>query len=218
MNNYSVLWSGGFDSTYMIQHILESDVKNSVTCGYLEILNNEPKTKKELEAIDKLKEIFKNKYGTRFEYVGVIMSVNVNKHDTSIYCPQLLFLLTALSHLSNKNDYASCLGFVMNDNSISFLSEIKNIWKNISNLRMEDLPELMFPLSKYPKWGINSNLNESIKELCVCCEESTEDKFCHKCDPCKRNLEAGLIPSKVEDVERDLKKNKKTPSFIGWGF
>jgi len=40
---YTVLWSGGFDSTYMIQHLLKNG--HEVNAYYVEFQNNEKKTR-----------------------------------------------------------------------------------------------------------------------------------------------------------------------------
>jgi PP-loop superfamily ATP-utilizing enzyme len=46
-----VLWSGGLDSTYLIQYLLEKNPKQVVRAGYIELVNNVYKTKMETAAI-----------------------------------------------------------------------------------------------------------------------------------------------------------------------
>lgn len=195
---YSVMWSGGFDSTYMIQYLLDANKDNTVEACYLQIDNNELKTKKEFEAIEKLTPILNKIYGNRFLYKGVSVKVLIQISNHSVYCPQSYFLLTALAQCTYKDHDYACLGYVMNDCSISFLDEIKGVWENFSKMRTSPLPPLNFPLSKYPKYGINSNLRPELKDLCTCCESDlASEKFCFECSPCKRNEEAGLIHKPV---------------------
>ncbi len=215
---YNVLWSGGFDSTYMIQLLLSQDSDNQVRAYYLDIKNNVEKSKMEQEAIAVLKEKFKTMYRDRFEYKGIVLETNIKKQANCVYSPQLFSLLHGLFE---SVDYewtdAVALGFVMNDNGISYIEDLKRIWKDVKNITYANKwPVLEFPLMKSPKSSIYDWLNADLRKDCVCCEsfgtflrdEKDTQRFCDKCSPCKRNREAGLISDRQKSTGIEITSDK----------
>lgn len=202
---YTVLWSGGFDSTYMIQNLLE-DQNNTVKAYYVAMgTEQSDKAKMELHSISKLKEVFKDLFKDRFEYKEIVFSISHHKHNTDVYTPQLMTLLHALYECVEKDTDRVALGFVMNDSSISYIEDLKTIWSGFSELCMlHSWPKLVFPLSKFSKSSTYYYINKKLKELCVCCEypQSTPNRtFCDTCEPCKRNRAAGLIDSITDEIK-----------------
>jgi hypothetical protein len=144
--NVGVLWSSGLDSTYLIYWFLENFPTCVVSAGYSEIKNNPEKTKMELAAIDKIIPIFNKLYPNRFKYLGIIQKTDVILVGNNEIFRQLpLWLLTLLQF--NRDIEHVAIGYVMNDDAISYLSEIKRAWKSLAFIQ-DKQPKLVFPLSK----------------------------------------------------------------------
>ena len=205
---YVVLWSGGFDSTYLIQHLLESQPEAEVDAHYIALRNNGLKTAAELRAVAAISLIFKAKFNERF-WCSAVPSISVESFTGSrhFYNNQLPLLLAALAACVSGKKTKAALGYVMHDGAVSFLGELRQIWSAYGVMAVVDKwPELVFPLAQYHKYGIASNLWPELRALCECCEVADEDRrpgvrFCGKCPPCRHNLEAGLIVPAVPDYE-----------------
>lgn len=192
---YHCLWSGGLDSTFMIQHLLNLNPNNSVTCSYVEIVNNKAKTKMELEAIDKMVPIFKDLYKQRFDYIGVSYRAEVvtyNKFNPLVQVP--IWLAAVISSTPDRTDEV-CIGYVMNDCAISYLSDIKNIVKSYRKGMSPTFPKIDFPLTKHNKEMLSDSFNggliAELQQHVVWCEmpNIVNGKFepCGKCVPCSHS-------------------------------
>lgn len=171
-----VLWSGGLDSTYMIYKYLQEH--HSVEAYYIEIKNNKEKTKRELKAIKELCKLFKN---YAFEYKGILSDFSLNIIDDNISnFYQSPFWITSAYYLKGPVS----IGYIMNDDSISYLQDYKNIVTSYNKLRNPPL-KLEFPLYKLNKQYIMKALpKEYLKHITYC--EGTEKSPCGKCHSCIR--------------------------------
>ncbi len=128
--NILVLWSGGLDSTYLIQHLLDTTPDARVRAIYVQITNNEDKVKTELAAIKKMVPVFKEKYGERFIYDGKVCSIEINDN---VYSPdksplgfsQIPCWIAGVIYGLKHDTTHVALGYVMNDDAISYLEEIR---------------------------------------------------------------------------------------------
>lgn len=214
-DKYVVLWSGGFDSTYMIQHLLESQPEAEVEAHYIALRNNALKTSAELTAVSAISLIFKAKFKERFwvktpafgdQIVAPSIAMESFSGNRLFYNNQMPLLLAALAACVSGNKTKAALGYVMHDGAISFLGEMRQIWQAYGIMMVGKWPELVFPLAQYHKLGIAANLWPELRALCTCCEVADEErlpavKFCGKCPPCRHNLEAGLILPAVQEYE-----------------
>lgn len=189
--NVYVLWSGGMDSTYLIQKLLTENDNVNVTTGYVEVMNNVNKTKNELKAIKKLLPILTSKYGDRFSHMGIV-------YKTDVICPSMRFGLeqmplwiSALVSTTPVETDLLCLGYVMCDCAISYLKELQDLIKAYNKISDIKLPKLTFPISKYPKWMILEKLDKQLKPHVVWCENPVEVdnelKPCKRCEACKHS-------------------------------
>ncbi len=184
-------WSGGMDSTYLIQHYGEQGYE--VYAGYIELENNEIKTAMELRAIEKMEPLLKAKYD--FVYLGKIFKVDINAVDQNrLSLSQPLVWLTALAYNTYWYDEVA-LGYVLSDQGISWLNDFQDIWQAFSKLSPspEKWPKLSFPLIKKHKSDMWLEMHKDIRELCVWCEEPIDDEIigwkpCGECAPCKRRI------------------------------
>ncbi len=184
-------WSGGMDSTYLIQHYGERGYE--VYAGYIELENNEIKSTMELQAIKKLDPLLTAKYD--FRYLGTMFKADIAAVDQNrLSLSQPLVWLTALAYNTYWYDEVA-LGYVMSDQGVSWLSDFRDIWQSFSKLSPspEKWPKLSFPLIKHHKTDMWHMMDKNIRELCVWCEEPIDDEMigwkpCGKCAPCCRRI------------------------------
>lgn len=186
MSKIFVLWSGGVDSTRLIWELLT--LGHEVHAGYIKILNNEQQSIRELAAMESMAPFFTEAYN--FKFLGVLTEMLIcNATDNSIL-PQFPMFLTCVYHLKNGYDKIA-MGYVMNDDAISFLDDITNCYNSYRPL-VDHLPELIFPLIKKRKATVYDTLPEKLKPLVVWCENPSETvSVCGTCCSCKRMIEAG---------------------------
>ena len=181
-----VLWSGGLDSTYLVYMLLQQG--HTVCASYVELQNNDSKVRAERRAIESLLKEFK-KY-PYFKYVGTAATIEINGDAKKLrYRQTLLWLLAAAYKIDPTYDEVT-FGYVMNDDMISYLEDIRNIWNSFSALSYDGLPKLSFYLTKEKKSDVYNLLPEKFRRHVVWCElpHKVQDRFisCGKCIPCKR--------------------------------
>lgn len=169
-----VLWSGGLDSTYMIYKLLQEHYH--VDAYYVKIGNNPAKTKRELLAIRKLSKLF-TEYD--FEYTGILteFTINISKNNELKYSQPPIWLFSAY-YLTGP----VFIGYVMNDDSISYIDDYRKIVKNLNKLRLTPL-QIEFPLSKISKVEILLTLPKKFLNNITYCESEEKDN-CAMCSSC----------------------------------
>lgn len=213
------LWSGGLDSTFMIRDLICKG--HYVDATYVKILNNVEKTKRELEVINKLKNgiTFVNPK-TGFES-GEFLSVIEVEGMHKFYFNQLpAFLYGLLLQINNAEYKYDCvaIGYVLGDDAISFIKEIKKIWKSFQAIT-GPLPKLIFPLTKTSKKDIVRNplMHSLMHEVtwCESIEPLKDNKPCGECTPCKKMIMYGfqepIKPQRAPRVEskKPIEDNQK---------
>lgn len=181
-----VLWSGGLDSTALINYYLGQGYK--VEAGYVKLLNNETKSVMELQAIEKLL-VFLKPYS--FKYLGVINETLTNSGSCTFnQLPHWIMSLVYMNNELNNYDEMS-IGYIMNDDIISYLSDIQKLWKSYSPF-CTGHAKLKFPLIRWNKASIKSSLNDDVFKETVWCENPliNGDKYvpCRHCNSCTRRL------------------------------
>lgn len=206
-----ILWSGGLDSTYLVYSALKEG--HQVRAYYCDLQNNSEKTKVELEAIEKLRALFDQQFPNQLSF-DVVATVSITGcgmrlmafHQLCVWIPAIWWALdTQIDEVQ--------LGYVCNDDAISYLPEIVSLYSGIApfiNGFNEQLPPLTFPLIKYKKTWLKEWLPCEYFKLTVWCESpSGEGTPCGNCSPCRRR-------------KNELNENfrpKKTFSFLeraGW--
>lgn len=166
-----VLWSGGLDSTYMIQKLLDGDKEKKVVSGYVEVLNNHDKTKAEQRARDAMIPIFNKKYGDRFFDFGTIHKAMFCVHNHWSPLVQMPIWFNALIGSVPYDVGEICIGYVMNDCAISYLNDLQALAKCFSKrISKKPFPPIRFPLSKDLKEEIAYNIDSELKPHVVWCE------------------------------------------------
>lgn len=211
MSHYFVLWSGGLDSTYLIEYLLKEGHK--VTAAYIEILNNTNKTARELAAIEKMHPYFTSTFGdSKFSYRGNVMSMDIKYYTSNVVLPQIFAWTSVWYVVPAECDYIA-IGYVMGDCAISFLDEIKASFNGNAGLLHKHIP-VTFPLTKHDKLDIWSRVHLTLREHVTWCEDEMIDK-CGKCSSCKRMLNDDLMTiPKLDERELPYLKSMKLDIHI----
>lgn len=200
-----VLWSGGMDSTFLVQKYLQEGHK--VNAVYFTLENNETKTKAELAATKKLAGLLEKTFTDgRFNFSYQAMGRAEVNRGGDIVAHQVPFWILAALFAIDESVNEVAIGYVQNDCAISFLEDIRKVYKAYQPFFSYKLPKLVFPLTKWSKQEIRNGLAIELMELCVWCEcphdiLGANEVFepCGYCDPCKRHRE--LEPWKFKDYK-----------------
>lgn len=193
-----VSWSGGLDSTYLIYNYLKQG--HSVIAFYTKLLNNDTKTQFELNAINKLCGLFIAEFGDRFEFKKQCTTIDLYveiQRNNMVILPQPPVWLLSLFFVIDKKVSEVAIGYVMHDCAISFLQDIRRLYKAYQPFFCAALPKLVFPLIKETKEDIWRLLPKNYYLETVTCENpgltETGDYIpCFYCTPCKHKLEFDL--------------------------
>ena len=192
----AVLFSGGLDSTYLIWKNLKDG--NQVVPIYVEIENNEVKSIIEKNRIKLLRNEFAKEFNTEktlIRDVEFAIKVSVHANEGSLYFKQVpiwLFSVVFLQGMDNIDEIQ--IGYVSNDDAISYLEDIQNIYKSYQTIS-EPMKPLAFPLTKKKKRDMAHELPKQYRDLIFSCEMATiigskdaeiiKYEACCDCVPCK---------------------------------
>lgn len=187
MSHYFLLWSGGLDSTFLLNHLLKEGHK--VTTGYIKLENNVDQSERELAAINKLQPYFYNKFPDTFSNNGIVLSANVVQPSSNLVLQQASMWTLAWIVTPKECDYIA-IGYVMHDCALSYLDDIKNAFNGSSGLVYRNIP-VVFPIIKYQKSYMWHELPDSVREHVTWCESVNNN--CGYCTSCKRMAYEGII-------------------------
>lgn len=210
-------WSGGLDSTSLVNFALESKCK--VTTAYFNIQNNENKVKCELEARSKMIAFFDKKAiecGATFSDLGTIITFDFATgwlNAIGLFTQTPLWVLGA-AYTAKNYDYVA-MGFVKNDDTPSWAPEYKalfNQYKKInSDLSPKSNVKLVFPIMRTDKEELYATLPDKLKEHLWVCELPiiVDGKYfaCGCCKPCKHHV--GRLPLKDEPLIDEMNECKE---------
>lgn len=231
-----VLFSGGLDSTYLIRKNLEDG--NVVTPYYIEIENNSNKIKLEKDRIEKIINLFKKDYGDLIRDVQYSVNIYVKVFENTLIFKQIPIWILGLLYSNNKFLDEFQIGYVMNDDAISYIKDIKKIYYSYNSILEKVIP-LKFPLIKYKKEMLLNELPQKYFDLTVTCEEPyIDDEYengllkyrpCGKCEACNRilyerndkflsdkykDIKTKELLSEVRRLDKCEIKNKGDKSFL----
>lgn len=209
-----ILFSGGLDSTYLMWKNLEEG--NIVYPIYVNIGNNEKKTKIELQQCALLIKLFQDAYPGRCKnhHTGMDLTIYGDCNEVSLLQMPIWVMGIIYSNRLSEVDEVQ-IGYVMNDDAISYLDEIKKLYysfKPLMNLEDKPMPKLLFPLMKEKKWFMHEKLPYDYRELTFSCEnvqiiEETDIKEEHEMN------EEELFVSKLSLRQKTLLPLKKEYKF-----
>ena len=186
----AILFSGGLDSTALAyQNCLEG---NDVLLVYTKILNNPNKTKRELESCHKIKEILFDKF-PNMQLTLAINEVKIGRNNENLNFAQIpVHFLSMVETCCNHWVDEIQIGYVMGDDAISYLDDLRKLYKDHRFLFEQEPPKLTFPLTKTKKIYINGKyrndnvFKELLKHVTFCESELTDVTRCNRCHSCKR--------------------------------
>ena len=215
----AVLFSGGLDSTYLLWKNLKEG--NIVVPVYVEIENNEAKSILEKNRIELLYREFKKEFDadsswegkSKLKRIEYLFNVGISAREDSLYFKQVPVWIFATLFMQSLDVDEIQIGYVSNDDAISFLDDIRKIYKSYQAI-CDPMKSLKFPLVKYKKELMARELPENYLKLIVSCEnprivgnndaEFIEYSPCCRCEPCKRIINSdyyglGYFPKIYDD-------------------
>lgn len=208
MKKYLIFWSGGLDSTYLLNWSLQRDAE--IHACYIDIVNNAEKRKRELLAIEKMLPYF-SKF-KNFKYLGSAMEVNLKLAQNSMVDLDYVPIIISAAIFSGLGYEEISCAYVMNDDAISYLNEIREIYKSYEKISTCEFPPLTFPMSKVDKPAIIKELPEELFKEITFCENGENKDNCGICTPCRRWKtleESGKVPK--EFIRFNKKKSSSKP-------
>lgn len=170
--NVAILFSGGLDSTYLAYKNLKDG--NRVTPYYIEILNNINKSKIEKQQMAKIAGALRQEFGDLMEYPRYASKNELwlNHWDSSLKFKQTPIWILSTLYMDQHFDEIQ-IGYVANDDSIPYITQIKETYKSLGWLLNEGKhrPALTFPLFQTPKYEMIDALPHNLKSLIFSCED-----------------------------------------------
>ena len=183
-----VLWSGGADSTFLVEHSLADPAYDLVLAGYVHIQNNEAKAASELAAIERMLPLLRA--NPRFEYAGIIAQVNYPRTNPNLAYKQIPIWLHALVEAIHFPVDEVAIGYCGGDDAAQHIATIQTIYASYQPLMHRRLPPLRFPLAQYTKAEVAARLSPALRDKVVYCEypvATPEGRYepCQRCRICK---------------------------------
>ena len=211
-----VLFSGGLDSTYLIWKNLKEE--NVVKPLYFEIENNVNKALVEKQQIKLLWNLFHDEFKDNIKPIEYTIKIDIDQNGTNeLTFEQVPIWLLGILFSIDRNYDEVQIAYVGNDDAISYLKEIKKIYKSYQDITHKLIP-LKFPLRKIFKYKILNELPIIYRDLTFSCENpkiisnvNNDVMFepCGCCIPCKK-----IIMSNNFNLGLDEKYNKIRNEYI----
>ena len=209
-----VLFSGGLDSTYLVWDNLKRG--DEVIPLYFEVENNGDKSKLEKNRVDNLYRKFHEEFPTLINPPRYVISLEVTSINTNLHLVQVPIWILGLLFSQIKGLDEIQIGYVMNDDAISFIDDIKRVYNSYKSLSDSLIP-IKFPLTKFKKEMIINELHEKYCEMTITCEEPRikgnsnaeilDYDACGRCPACKRQIDTGIYRNFNESYKNTVIEN-----------
>lgn len=184
----TALWSGGLDSTAMLMYL--SSQGHEVSAAYVDFMNNGYKTKRERAAIEGLiADGFLDEYKIR--WLGTVYKVQMEDPLGNFTLCQPPVWINALSSIAKGTTQALAIGYVLGDDVVSFLDDIRKLYK-ATHPFLDHTPKLLFPMTKFPKQKLWREMPRAVQKRVTWCEGAQENDFCGICAPCRKAKFLGI--------------------------
>jgi 7-cyano-7-deazaguanine synthase in queuosine biosynthesis len=204
-------FSSGLDSTSLVYDAIQK--KKDFELCYIEILNNTTKTDIEKQQREKIKKLFTKLYGKWFsDKEGFQLRVGRNEMITM---PQVPVWICGLLYSITDCTKEVQIGYCMNDDAISFLSDIKKTWNSYNAFSQKPLPKITFPLIKNKKQESYRTLPNEIFQETFFCEDPRNVKLkddssgeyswedCGHCAACERSKYEGIFYNYIRNQKKE---------------
>lgn len=199
MANIFCLWSGGLDSTYMVAKLLADN--HNVGTGYIKLSNNVNKSEREINARNHMLKYF-YKFANFADY-GILQSINIHHVSGRMSFHQAQWWLNSIASIPKQYDKLA-IGYVMNDDAISYLKDFENIVDSLNLLTTEKI-DVIFPIIKMKKGEMWDYISPEIKKFVTWCEDEDieNEDHCGKCNPCRKAFSFDNIKLFFENKKHD---------------
>lgn len=210
-----ILFSGGLDSTYLVWKNLKDG--NTVFPVYINICNNGEKSILEKNRVELLYHEFNNEFGDLIHSIkhGMDVSIISTNSDALVFKQVPIWLLGVLYSQYNADEIQ--IGYVMNDDVVSYITDIGNIYKSYSVIMDKMLP-LKFPLLKKSKYEMVDELPNNYLNLIVSCEnpiiigsrtaKHLQYEPCCDCGSCRRIIYSDYYGTHKFPSNYNIKMNR----------
>lgn len=215
-----VLFSGGLDSTYLIWKNLKEG--NIVKPLYFEIENNVNKPLVEKQQIKLLWNLFHDEFKDNIKPIEYTIKIDVDENGTNeLTFKQIPIWLLGILFSIDRNYDEVQIAYVGNDDAISYLKEIKKIYKSYNEITKLLIP-LKFPLRKCFKCDMLNELPVIYRDLTFSCENpniiSNIDNNiifepCGDCSPCKKIIMSNNFNFGLDEKYIELKNEYITKEY-----
>lgn len=179
----AVPWSGGVDSSYLIyKNLMDGNEVHAVSVR----LNNNPDQRDREQSSRKIiSEWFKKEFPDKFFESDIGNEILVYGGINMVLSQPPLWVL--FCHYGLNLSYVDEIhfGYIMNDDAISYLSDVENLYKSYSPFTYGKQPKLVFPLIKMKKYQIMDKLPKFIMDNISFCEMYNNTNC--SCESCKRH-------------------------------
>lgn len=203
MSNIFCLWSGGLDSSYMIDQLLREG--NDVVAGYCNINEGHAQSNREDFAREAMGRQFRAIYGDgRF---SCVRTFDFGIHSVNQEFPIKQAFVWLMSYISIPNNShklfdSVAIGYTMNDDALSYIDELKASWNTFNSFSRKKV-DLIFPLLKCKKSDMWESCPSYISDHVTWCESSDIRDFCEECHSCKRmTYEIPNINSNIQAIKK----------------
>jgi len=203
MAKYLVPWSGGLDSTCLISNLLSKG--HTVDALYTNI-NDDAQDKRQLNAVQTMCKEYFFRYNLALKIYPIAgLALNPVGANSRIALQQVPAHIFNILKYIDDHDYVA-LAYVMNDDAISFLNDIKKIYYSYQGISNKSLPRMLFPFSKYNKRMVFDMLPTELEQHITWCESIHRDR-CGVCPSCKR-MESVYSMPKPEAPDSQISLNE----------
>lgn len=233
--NVLILFSGGLDSTYLIWKNLKEG--NNIFPVYVELDNNINKSIVEKQEIKLLHEKFVNEFGFgRIQPIHFVTKLGIyGSYQSPVNFPQPILWIFSLIFSINKYIDEIQIGYVINDDAISFINEIKNVYRSLKPF-MDYQKPIKFPLIKETKFKLIDELPKKYLSHVTSCENPNLTKIsvknknngnkytfykpCGGCISCKKIINnnyfgSQIIKNKYIEFNKELERIETDVQYVG---
>lgn len=193
-------WSGGVDSTGLVnQYLSQGCIVDAVYCVFK---NSFGKSNRELAARKAMLDGYFSAWRGYHLHVSepIVIDLSFSPMAAAGFQQVMPWLLLLHANVLPHHKEVA-LAYVMNDDAISYLEEIKAIWNSFQGISQFPLPPLIFPFSKTKKENIYRALPAEIRDLTTWCERAEGEDKCGVCTPCRKMIFLGLQEPPPEETK-----------------
>ena len=213
-----LLFSGGLDSTYMLQEALRD---GDVETLYVSASQHPDKIKKELEHREKLfaklRRIYPNARVRRDRVVTLGNTMDGAMPDHKFIQPAL-WLHAALTLIDGEDRHTELrIGYVNGDSNLSHLHDIRAAWDALNKFTKWHPVPVNFPLEFVKKKTVLRGIHPQLyKDIWVCETPKAHGKHiraCQQCEPCLTHAAALFVYERMEGQSLKEHHARIMPSY-----